>query len=101
MGLVGIDSKYYENGIVEYIQNYDNDTIIIFYKNGSIKSKKQNNNGDILIENFYENGKILSIEKIIESKKMYITEKYDINGLLIHYTKIIKGHTIINYELFN
>ena len=32
---------------------------------------------------------------------MYITEKYDINGLLIHYTKIIKGHTIIKYELFN
>ena len=34
---------------------------------------------------------------------MYITEKYDINGLLIHYTKTINGFTIIKYEnlLFN
>ena len=31
---------------------------------------------------------------------MYITEKYDINGLLTHYTQTINGYTILKYENF-
>lgn len=109
--LVGIDSKYYENGIIESIQNYDDKTAITFYKNGNIKSEKQNNNEHYLIKCYYENGKLMSLENDFNVKSsnenlkqktnIYILEKYNTHGVLITYTKKINHNTIFHYDCNN
>lgn len=82
----GVETLYHNNGQISSLLNYKNGNLhgeaLSYYQNGAKRSIEKWKNGSGIVEEYYENGAISKIKKIVKSEFVYFLRSYDNDGRL-------------------